>query len=238
MNLTHFLPWSLLLLVHSVLSAPSRTCRERSIKHQDRCEDNALLQRLDPVDQPDNTNRKLAESFCSSYFAGPAVVRPVHTSQVTTVTPPPAVSPKPMAKPPVVRVGGHHLFEDEDDSDDGERDMTTITVTITTTRTVTRTIMPTTTVTTTQVPAISVRALPRLSRQRRRAVARAPPMMEYCPRPWRGQPEDQIRRACECLVGREKGTVVGARAEEATAVVTAPEPVPDVTTFNRSSQWE
>lgn len=43
MNLMHFLPWSLLLLVHSALSAPSRTCRDRSIKNRDRCEDNALL---------------------------------------------------------------------------------------------------------------------------------------------------------------------------------------------------
>lgn len=235
MNLTHLLPWSLLLLVQSAISAPSRTCRERSIKHRARCEDNALLQLLNPTDQPD-TNRKLAESFCASYFASPAILRPVQTPEgttpLTTMTPPPAVSPMPVAKPPVVRLGAHHLFED-DSVDDVEPQMTTITVTITTTRTITRTTIPTKTVTTTKAPSITARSLHRLGR-RRRVIARAPPLMEHCPQPWRGQPEDEIRRACECLIGtREKGTAVRVRAEESTAVMTAPVPAPDVSSFSR-----
>ncbi|EAA32714.1 hypothetical protein GE21DRAFT_6329 [Neurospora crassa] len=244
MNLTHFLPWSLLLLVYSVLSAPSRTCHERSINHQDRCEDNALLQLLEPVDKPD-TNRKLAESFCSSYFAGPAVVRPVQipqaTSRVTTMAPPPAVSPNPIVKPPKVRLGGHHVYEgDNDDSDDSEPDMTTITVTTTVTGTVTRTIIPTTTVANTLAKSMNdndgtpatmtARASGALSR-RRRVVARAPPVMEHCPQAWRGRPEDQIRRACACLVGQGKGTIVLSRAEGSTVVMTAPAPSPDVSSF-------
>ncbi|KAK3492000.1 hypothetical protein B0T13DRAFT_69210 [Neurospora crassa] len=247
MNLTHFLPWSLLLLVHSVLSAPSRTCHERSINHQDRCEDNALLQLLEPVDKPD-TNRKLAESFCSSYFAGPAVVRPVQlpqaTSRVTTMVPPPAVSPNPIVKPPKVRLGGHYVYEgDNDDSDDSEPDMTTITVTTTVTGTITRTIIPTTTVTNTLAKSMNdndgtpatmtARASGALSRlgRRRRVVARAPPVMEHCPQAWRGRPEDQIRRACACLVGQGKGTIVLSRAEGSTVVMTAPAPSPDVSSF-------
>ncbi|KAK3398428.1 hypothetical protein B0T20DRAFT_208218 [Sordaria brevicollis] len=238
MHLTQILPWSLLLLVHSALSAPSRTCRDRNIKHhQDRCADNALLQLLDPADQP-SSNRKLAESFCSSYFAGPAMARPVQSAQPTTVTPPPAVSPMPIAASP---------HEDNDDNKgDNQPDLPTITITITTTRTITTFAAPTTTITTTQAPAaITARALPhphpRLnSQRRRRVVARAPPMMEHCPQPWRGQPEDQIRRACECLVGpsRERGTptvvvrrrarAAGAEAEESTGVMTAPAPMADV----------
>ncbi|KAK3486189.1 uncharacterized protein B0T23DRAFT_248029 [Neurospora hispaniola] len=247
MNLTHFLPWSLLLLVHSVLSAPSRTCHERSIHHQDMCEDNALLQLLEPVDKPD-TNRKLAEFFCSSYFAGSAVVRPVQipqaTSRVTTVTPPPAVSPNPIVEPPKVRLGGHNIYEgDNEDSDDSKPDMTTITVTTTVTGTITRTMIPTTTVTNTLAKfmndndgtpaAMTARAsgaLPRLGR-RRRVVARAPPVMEHCPQAWRGRPEDQIRRACACLVGQGKGTIVLPRAEGSTVVMTAPAPSPDVSSF-------
>ena len=63
--------------------------------------------------------------------------------------------------------------------------------------------------------------------------------MEHCPQPWRGRPEDQIRMACECLVvaGREeKGTVVlrirAEADEESTAVMTAPAPKPDVSSFS------